>query len=284
MKGEYKYMKICVKYLLCILLSLTCLFTCLGYALLSGNLMVSGSAQAEAVYPDVYISDVARKSGTSVMLVGFSDTLLSTEIASVGATTFRVTVKNISDKIYVYERVLNDEITGVTYEVSGLNALDEISPNGGELSFDVTITVQRVPSDDAMKSYALKFKFIEKTGTEILPGDDHLDITFRYNNGQADTVVSVYINEFLERPEVPVKEGYTFIGWYTDDTYTTAWNFEVDRVAHEMTLYAGWARSTYTVTFVIGGGLDNLVVTASAGSLLTSPASPVKTGYVFTNR
>jgi uncharacterized repeat protein (TIGR02543 family) len=37
----------------------------------------------------------------------------------------------------------------------------------------------------------------------------------------------------------PTKEGYTFTGWYTDESLTTLWNFD-NPVTESMTLYAGW--------------------------------------------
>ncbi len=46
----------------------------------------------------------------------------------------------------------------------------------------------------------------------------------------------------LEEPEPPVREGYTFTGWYADESYDTKWDFENRTVETDMTLYAGWQK------------------------------------------
>ena len=285
-------MKTWSKSLICIALSLMCLFACVGYAQLTDYLTITGNATATPMLPDVYITSITPTSSAGVTVTGTSGTVMTVTVTGSGTATLTVNVKNISDKIYVYERVVDGAETGVdgvysgtdiTYQVSGISWMDELDPNGGTRSFQVQITV---PQGVTAKQYVLHFKFIEKQGTEILPGGDHLDLTFRYNNGQSDRVVQAHINEFLERPEVPIRVGYTFIGWYTDMTYTTAWNFEADRVTQEMTLYAGWKQNAvneHTVIFKpTDTAQDDFAVTAAQGALLSAPASPVREGYVFT--
>lgn len=41
-------------------------------------------------------------------------------------------------------------------------------------------------------------------------------------------------------PQEPVRYGRTFVGWYTDETYSKKWDFETDTVKGSMTLYARW--------------------------------------------
>lgn len=40
--------------------------------------------------------------------------------------------------------------------------------------------------------------------------------------------------------ENPIREGYSFTGWYRDSACTDLWNMETDIVDRTMTLYAGW--------------------------------------------
>lgn len=42
-------------------------------------------------------------------------------------------------------------------------------------------------------------------------------------------------------PSDPVRDGYTFLGWYTDAAGTKAWDFS-DPVTSDMTLYAKWEK------------------------------------------
>lgn len=153
-----------------------CMFICVGYAAFSSSLHVIGSVSASApAYPDVYISEVTPGSSAGVTVNSTSGTVLFASVNVSGTATFRVTVKNISEKVYIFDRVIDGtevELEGVysgtdiTYSLSGISRLEEVSPNNGTLSFDVTITVPRGVTTDC---YVLWFNFIEKTGTEILP-------------------------------------------------------------------------------------------------------------------
>ena len=280
-------MKLWTKSLIYIVLSLMCIFTTIGYAVISDELMVNGTASISPQLPDVYISNVTPTDSAGVHVTATSGTLLTTSVTGNGTATFTVYVKNISNKVYVYDRTLDGAEAGIegvyngtdiTYKVSGINMLDELAPNTVR-SFTVEITV---PKGVTAEQYVLNFRFIEKTGTEILPGDNHFNITFKYNNGEPDTVTQIHAGDFVPRPQSPTKPGYSFIGWYTDTTYTTAWNFEVDRPTDDITLYAGWESiplpdptpSDYLVTYKPGNGEADSYVIAEANSLLAVPTVP----------
>ena len=280
------------KILIYVALIVMCLFVCVGYATITDTLFINGSVNAAPPeLPDVYITNVTPNSSAGVSVNGVNGTVLFASVNGSGTATFTIDFINISDKFYVYERVIDGVETGIdgiyngsdiTYTVSGMNFLDEIAPNGGTLSCNITITV---PKNVTAENYVLKFNFIEKTGTEILPGNDEYDVTFKYNNGQSDYVIKVHENEFVPRAEVPVRDGYDFIGWYTDLTYTRIWNFDVDRVTGHTTLYAGWEHTTpneYHVTFIPNNGESSYWVTVLADSLIPLPDSnPTREGYTF---
>lgn len=85
----------------------------------------------------------------------------------------------------------------------------------------------------------------------------------------------------LTAPAAPTKEGYRFGGWYYDNNGGKAkWNFDTDTVTRAMTLTAKWVR-TYTVTFETSGGSAVNPVTVDAGSTVTKPADPMKSGHNF---
>ena len=73
------------------------------------------------------------------------------------------------------------------------------------------------------------------------------------------------------KPTIPPVEGYTFDDWYTDDTYSTKFDF-TQPIKHNTTVYAKWEKNapvlpdTYALNvsgaFVYVNGVD---VTASAG-------------------
>ena len=267
-----------------------CLFVAIGYATITDTLAINGSVDVTPSLPDVYITDVTPDSSAGVTVNATNGTVLYASVIGSGTATFTIDFVNISDKTYVYERVIDGSeilLDGVysgddiKYTVSGIKSFDEIAPNGGTISLNITITV---PQNILAENYILKFNFIEKTGTDILPEKDQYNVTFKYNNGQADTITKVYENDLIPIPETPIRNNYTFIGWYKDNTYTTAWNFDIDKVTDHITLYAGWEYSApqeYTVTLKPNNGDQDTVLFVPANSLIPLPTTPTMEGYAF---
>lgn len=55
-----------------------------------------------------------------------------------------------------------------------------------------------------------------------------------------------------ELPPAPIKTGYTFTGWYTDEACTN--KYTDDYVTEDITLYAGFRAHTYSITFNANSG------------------------------
>ena len=101
----------------------------------------------------------------------------------------------------------------------------------------------------------------------------------------------------LLAPVPPDREGYVFDGWFVDYTLTTLWDFDVDTVYSDMSLYAGWQRvevtpppattpppvTTYTVSFNSNGGSAIPAISGVRyGTAVSRPANPARSGYSFT--
>lgn len=65
-------------------------------------------------------------------------------------------------------------------------------------------------------------------------------VSYNSNGGSAVSSESVVAGEKATEPSAPTKDGYTFSGWYTSDTLTTAWDFSTDTVNSNIILYAKW--------------------------------------------
>lgn len=52
------------------------------------------------------------------------------------------------------------------------------------------------------------------------------------------------IDNYVYEPIHPNRPGYTFVGWYIDDTYTQQYDFESKLMTSELTLYAKWVVSS----------------------------------------
>lgn len=74
-----------------------------------------------------------------------------------------------------------------------------------------------------------------------------------------------------ELPPAPVKPGYTFTGWYTDEACTN--KYTDDYVTEDITLYAGFRAHTYSITFNANSGsgeMANLAMTYDVAKNLTA--------------
>lgn len=65
-------------------------------------------------------------------------------------------------------------------------------------------------------------------------------VSFETNGGSEIPSVTVQFGEKLNPPDIPVREGYDFAGWYKDIHLREEWDFENDVVEGNMRLYAKW--------------------------------------------
>lgn len=97
------------------------------------------------------------------------------------------------------------------------------------------------------------------------------EVSFVTEHGNAPTSQNVPYNETADDPGKLTEEGYTFIGWYTDDNYSTEFDFSTP-ITGDTKIYAKWEKNapvlpdTYALNvsgaFVYVDGVD---VTAPAG-------------------
>lgn len=77
-------------------------------------------------------------------------------------------------------------------------------------------------------------------------------VTFNPNGGSmsSSTTVAVEHGKSIIQPTQPVREGYIFIGWFDKKEGGTEWNFQIDRVTGDLTLYAQWKATRMTLESV----------------------------------
>ncbi len=70
----------------------------------------------------------------------------------------------------------------------------------------------------------------------------HNGFTVKFDTDGGSYVESCKVmhSQTVPIPQDPVKEGWTFTGWYRDRACTTEWDIQNDTVSESMTLYAGW--------------------------------------------
>ena len=105
-------------------------------------------------------------------------------------------------------------------------------------------------------------------------------VTFDSNGGTEVEAQNALFGRVVE-PDEPVREGYTFKGWYLDDK---KWNFMTDTVSGDTTLKASWKLDKYDVTYkglISGASNSNPLhyTVETSNKKLSDPIVPF--GYTF---
>ncbi len=105
-------------------------------------------------------------------------------------------------------------------------------------------------------------------------------ITYVTNGGEPLESEKIEYNGIFE-PKTPVREGYTFVGWYYDESLTMGYDYSASAaITKSQTIYAKWEINHYTVTFDTAGGNEMAAITIDHGETLTLE-TPERTGYNF---
>lgn len=65
-------------------------------------------------------------------------------------------------------------------------------------------------------------------------------VHFESNGGSPIDDMVVQYGETISQPDNPTRDGFVFDGWYMDIDKTQPWDFDIDTVTGNMTLYAKW--------------------------------------------
>ena len=116
------------------------------------------------------------------------------------------------------------------------------------------------PSPTPFPILTCEVKFVDEDGTQLKPPQS----------------VAYGFRAIRPTPD-PVKDGYTFVGWYYGPNQ---WNFDTP-VFVPMVLVAKWSINTYRVTFDSGGGSDVPGQNIVYGNTVAKPADPTRVGFKF---
>ena len=79
---------------------------------------------------------------------------------------------------------------------------------------------------------------------------------------------------------IPTVDGYTFDGWYTDDTYSTEFDF-TQPIKRNTTVYAKWTANDYEVSFITEHGDPPTSQNVTYNGTATDPGKLTEEGYTF---
>ena len=168
--------------------------------------------------------------------------------------------------------VLDDEAVSGTYSLDGetltLTQTDSKTLTATLRNDVITLTYENV-----------QMRFLKKL---------YFTVTFDTTGGSEVEAVSVLNGKAVSKPvSDPTREGYVFLGWYTDAQFTSPYLFGAQPVTGDLTLYARWAQTTpgeteYTISYDLGYDGEEIADSQTIGGKLYLPATPAaREGYRF---
>lgn len=109
-------------------------------------------------------------------------------------------------------------------------------------------------------------------------------VTFVLDGGTLEqNTQTINHGEKAQQPQTPTKEGYTFAGWYTNETKDVMFNFETTTITSETSIYAKWTIKTYEVRFMVDNGelTEEDKVQNVEHNQKAMEKTPTKEGYDF---
>lgn len=116
------------------------------------------------------------------------------------------------------------------------------------------------------------------------PAPQEYEISF-WNEDSLYHTLTTAGNEVLTLPADPERAGYTFTGWFFDETAQTqpfdAHTYETVPLTQDEDVYAGWSLKTYTVTFYTNGGGAVAPLQTARIERADALTVPQKQGFLF---
>lgn len=134
-------------------------------------------------------------------------------------------------QVYVYF-TCNSTPGGIySYRVGDASAMTVFTPDADHQNYSMTSVV--CGADGTLY-------YVNDSGALFaVAGAPSAVVTFQPNNGAAASTVYVALGSAVIRPTDPVRDGYRFVGWYSDQACTVSWDFSA-AVTDALTLYAKW--------------------------------------------
>lgn len=199
-------------------------------------------------------------------------------VTIVSSNVKSVSVKTAPSKLYY---AFNEEL-----DIAG--GVLTVVYNDGTPSADILFTAAGVTvtapgmGSEGEKSVAVSYGGKRTTYT-IEVGAARFTVSFDlgYQGGTPIPAQVVTVGGHASAPATPVRTGYDFAGWYTDNTYTTAFDFDMHSVTANITVHVKWVGKftvTYSANFTGGAAQTAETVLGKADSTIVPLA---RAGYTF---
>jgi uncharacterized repeat protein (TIGR02543 family) len=212
--------------------------------------------------------------------------------AQTGGTMYDPTFSPPDGNLVVHAQWTQNPFT-VTYEEhGGTTVSDSEFVSGG------TITL---PPRPTRAGYTFDGWFTAQTGgaqygSSFSPVDGNLVVHAQWTQVSANTVFTVTYEEHggttvpnatfvsggtVTLPAAPTRAGYTFDGWFTEETDGTRFNSTFSPADENVVVHAQWTQIPFAVTFEEHGGTTVVDDVFFSGGTVTLPAAPTRAGYTF---
>ncbi len=179
-------------------------------------------------YPMYALQNEIRYDSTFFELI--EDSIIVKE----GIVTRDIRINDRERELYMNFLSLSGGVTWSTQTNIGSFQMRVIGENGASVISSRDCSVSR---PDGSGSYP----FVTSDITVIV--SEECSVSFDSAGGTAIPTQTVMFNEKATLPPLPVREGYTFSGWYTDAACTEKWSFS-SPVVSNLCLYAGWKKDS----------------------------------------
>ena len=159
-----------------------------------------------------------------------------------------------------------------TIDAEGNMVLDFVRDEDGTATATLTGTALRLVYKEATLTFTKKVNYT---------------VTFSVNGGSAIDNATVVNGKTVAKPQDPTKAGSAFLGWYTDASYTTKFDFDTTRITADTTIVARWVEinvgsGVYNVSFDLGyaGAPAFSAMPTINGNVYDAPI-PEREGYTF---
>ena len=220
---------------------------------------------------------VWKANSTTLSLKSTNSAVISTG----GEMKYFTFIPNVNDKYVIYSTG-SDDTKVYLYNENGTE-LDSNDDGGEGKNFRLEYNLT------AGKKYTFGVRYYNssKTGTISFKFGNVYTVTYNANNGAGSPSAQSkdYGTNITLSSTVPTRSGYTFLGWSTSSTATSATYQPGDSFTgnSNTTLYAVWKENTYTVSFNANGGsgAPGRQTKYHFSTLTLSSTKPTRTGYTF---
>ena len=155
--------------------------------------------------------------------------------------------------------------------------LNDVKYNGHKTDWEnVRVNIAGNDTLTSRVQYLCDINFDLDGGT--INGSDTMATQTVYSNEKLGTAKCYPNDQTFEIPTDPVREGYTFLGWYTQAEGGIKYTF-TEAVSSNITLYAHWNAHSHTVT--LENDENKKTNSYDYGSSVSVPTPTKKTGYNF---